>query len=787
MAFLRRHWPWLLLVLFPLLPLGKAVFTGQAIGPFDQIRHMAPWNGPEPGRPFDVLQADGALQFFPWRDMVFEAWSRGELPLWNPFQLAGTPLLANSQSAGFYPPHILMGLLHVPTPIAMALLAWFHLAWAALGVMALSRRLGASREGAAVAGVLFSGSAFMIAWTVLPSVISTCAWIPWALAAIYGLFERDENRGQIRSAALLAFSIAMMLLAGHLQFAFYGLLAAGLLLVARATGEMFGQSSGADTPKTATKPLVPLFLGVAGMLLGAGLAAPQILPVLEYSKFSHRRNVPSEEGYQAYVAGGIAPFELVGLVYPTATGLPSEFAPDAKPLGAYWPALVKQGANFAEGAIGIGPVALFGLIVLPWRRASKRLWIPIAGLGLFALLMALGTFVNKPFYFLIPGWSSTGSPGRIGVLFVMGACALAGVGLWRGEPNPKTDRLGGFAVLAISALTILAAFQVAGSFAPRFEGMDPALIGKLGAAASSRLALGIVGALSLCMLIGFLLEQKRKGALMSAFSVGFPAVAFGATFSGLWGGLIPVGAPLDKNVLAGQEHAPAGRAAFVNEPWELVVAAPALMPPNTASLLRIPDLAGYDSLLHRDTQLFLADVNGQDSAPPANGNIQFVKPSADPQKLGEAGVTVVYSQRPVFEKLTPQVIGEGLLRYSIPSSGRTTVIGRAESKPFPPAKVEDGFDHQTVTEFGPGLLVVKDRLIPGWNALIDGKPVEWDTSHPWKTPDGREVNLWRQVSLPPGEHKVEFRYDPPGMRTGFLLFLPCLVATGLLAYLGRRR
>lgn len=785
MPFLRRHWPWLLLVLFPLLPLGRAIFTGQAIGPFDQIRHMAPWNGPEPDRPFDVLQADGALQFFPWRDMVFEAWSRGELPLWNPYQLAGTPLLANSQSGGFYPPHVLMGLLHVPTPTAMALLAWFHLAWAGLGVMALSRRLGASREGAAVAGVLFSSSAFMIAWTVLPSVISTCAWIPWAIAAVYGLFPGAEKENEIpkpfHSAALLAFSIAMMLLAGHLQFAFYGLVAAGLMLVVRAMGEAFGQAKGTG------KPLTPFLLGILGLILGAGLAAPQLLPVLEYSKFSHRRNVPTEEGYQAYVAGGIAPFELVGLVYPTATGLPSEFAPDAKPLGAYWPALVKQGANFAEGAIGIGPVALFGLLMLPWRRASKRLWVPLAGLAVLALLMALGTVVNKPFYFLIPGWSSTGSPGRIGVLFVMGACALAGLGLWRGEPNSRSERVGGFAVLGVSALTILAAFQIANSLAPRFEGMDPALISKLGAAASSRLALGVVGAFLVCALVGFLLEQRRKGALVSMLSAGFPVVALGATFSGLWGGLIPVAEPLNKSVLASVGHEPGVRAAFINEPWELVIAAPALMPPNTASILRISDLAGYDSLLHRDTQLFLADVNGQDSAPPANGNIQFVKPSADPQKLGDAGVTEVYSQRPVFKDLAPQTVGEGLLRYLIPSSGRALVIGREESKPFPPAKIEDGLDHQTITEFGPGLLVVKDRLMPGWRASIDGKPVEWDTSNPWKGPDGREVNLWRQVALPPGEHKVEFRYDPPGLRSGFLLFLPSLAGVGVLAFLGRRR
>ncbi|MFX9069623.1 hypothetical protein ABTN30_20170, partial [Acinetobacter baumannii] len=87
----------------------------------------------------DVLQADGVLQFYVWRDMVFDAWGKGQIPAWNSYQLAGTPLLANSQSAAFYPPHILMGLLHVPTAMAMTLLAWFHLFWAGLGCYFLSR------------------------------------------------------------------------------------------------------------------------------------------------------------------------------------------------------------------------------------------------------------------------------------------------------------------------------------------------------------------------------------------------------------------------------------------------------------------------------------------------------------------------------------------------------------------------------------------------------------------------------------------------------------------------
>ena len=69
-AAIKRFWPIIFLALLPLIPLSKVILSGEAIGPFDQIRQMAPWNGAKPSQPWDVLQADGVLQFFVWRDLV---------------------------------------------------------------------------------------------------------------------------------------------------------------------------------------------------------------------------------------------------------------------------------------------------------------------------------------------------------------------------------------------------------------------------------------------------------------------------------------------------------------------------------------------------------------------------------------------------------------------------------------------------------------------------------------------------------------------------------------------
>ena len=259
MPRLGRFWPFAFLFALPLLPLWRVVFFGEAIGPFDQLRQMAPWNAKASEKPWDVLQLDGVLQFYPWRDMTFQAYQHGHLPLWNPYELGGTPLLANSQSGGFYPPHVLAGLLHLPTPLAIALLAWFHLGWAGLGVYLLARRLGATKTGASLGGASFTLSAFMLSWTALSSVIATVSWIPWLFASILWLFQAPSRR----AFAILAVSTGMMLLAGHLQFCAYGLLGGAFLGLWQALASRN------------VKVSLSAFLAVA---LGCAIAAPQVIP-----------------------------------------------------------------------------------------------------------------------------------------------------------------------------------------------------------------------------------------------------------------------------------------------------------------------------------------------------------------------------------------------------------------------------------------------------------------------------------------------------------------------------
>ena len=755
---MRRYWPILLLALVPLIPLWRTVFAGEAIGAFDQIRQMAPWNADAPQRPWDVLQADSVLQFYPWRDLVFDAWSKGEAPLWNPYQLAGTPLLANSQSAALYPLHIAAGLSGVPTAPAMTLLAWFHLFWAGLGVYVLCLRLGGPRLGAVFGGVSFQLSAFMVSWTALPSVITTSAWIPWCIWATYGAFgfggpsegasRADKHRFAFRNVALLALCTGMLLLAGHLQFAAYGLMAVVLiaiwLLLYPVERFPFGRRA------------FPALACVVALALGACLAAPQLLPVLRYGEYSHRQNTPTEEGYKGYVSLAIG-IETISILFPDMVGSPdrrsSKLVPPYPPapeddLSQYWPALNRQGANFAETAIGISPLilamALLGMRLRPRRQDGMVL------VGLIALLLAVGTPLNRLLYFYFPGWSSTGSPARISVLFVLAACVMAGTVVFaEALADKKRVRNALLAAMGLGGLFLaVGGFLLPGMVKNRF---DPSfdMSEYVRAAIQPHLSLGLASLLATGLVFYAFSRSTRAGAwALLGVAIVLPSLQYAAT-------LVPSGVPLAKI-----EGPKSERIAVVNEPWELIAAAPANLPPNTATLSRIHDIGGYDSLLHKDTKAVLDGINGADSAPPANGNMMFVKPSLESRKLAEAGVSQVWTPQPLPSLGQPNSMEGGLGRYTVSGPGRIELVpsGRILGEPAAPVIQAEGFGWIRIKATGPGRLILRDRNMPGWTAEVGGKTAKL------------EGTTWLEVELPLGEHTVVFDYDPPGMRTGFILF-----------------
>ncbi len=749
---MRSRSYWWLLFLIPVIPLWRALFMGDVIGPFDQLRTMAPWNAAAPRQPWDVLQADGTLQFFVWRSLVFDAWSHLHVPFWNPYELAGTPLLANSQSGALYPLHIVLGLLHVPVGLAITLLAWFHLSWAGLGSYRLARRLGADEAGGLLAGVSFSLSPFLVSWTALASVITTVCWIPWALSFLHDVLDRESPDGQLkvplRSAAVLAGCVAMMVLAGHLQFVAYGFIALTIYGVVKLIE---------------SRAWTRIGYAVLGAAVGLMIALPQLLPVLNYSQFSHRRNTPSEDGYAGYSASAIQTWELGNLVNPMGLGDPrTEMS--QMPISTYWPSIVKRGANFAESAVAPGAVCLAALCVFIATRRRMKGAMPLALVGLVALLMATGTGVNRLLYFGFPGWSSTGSPGRAIVLFVMAVGVLGGVAVkyltpdTRAIPNPRPIQFGAVVFVFLTAMTM--ALGMKGAVPP--EGLDKEIFQQVVGAASANgtLLTLFIAIIAIQPVIFVSFRRTLRGGTLS--SMIFPAAALVIALLSGTANLIMSGKPLDVPRADTTE-----RIAILNDPWDLMMAAPAALPPNLAALGGWHELGGYDSLLHRDTAGLIKDVDGEDPFPQANGNMVFVKPRFDPAKLADAGVTQIWRRGSQPGNLPP--IGT-IQRDVLPGPSRASV----ENDPKRAHITSEGWNELTVNATGPGHLVVRDRLMPGWTATVDGKATDIAGS------------MWRELELPTGDHTVQFSYVAPGYATGLAIGLVGFLVWIALLLISRR-
>ena len=212
----------LVLVLF----YGEALLGGRVLLPLDSLRGEPPFQELAPTEPHgNLIQGDLLFLVHPLRIEVRRALVAGEWPLWSPRLGAGIPLLADPQAQALQP--LTVAALALPPPAAPGAVAALRTLVALVFTFLLLRRLEAGR-GPALAGALAYGlGGFLQLWLGWP-LANTAALLP---AALYALVLAGE-RGARRDWALLAGSLAALLVAGHPETVLYGLaLVAGLALL----------------------------------------------------------------------------------------------------------------------------------------------------------------------------------------------------------------------------------------------------------------------------------------------------------------------------------------------------------------------------------------------------------------------------------------------------------------------------------------------------------------------------------------------------------------------------
>ncbi len=407
-----------------------------------------------------VLAAGDAFAYFtPYRDYANAALRSGQIPLWNPYLFLGVPFLANPQSAVFYPLH--WPFIFLPAAASLEASLALHLWLAGLGAAVYARRV--ARLGwlaALTAGFLFSLGGYFGARAGQINQASAAAWLPWLLALLEASAPRWRLSPGNRPAravrwlafAALAAAVALQLLAGHTQSSFINL--AGLMLAALWPGiaallialwSMIRRQPAALDRGALLAAAGRGGLALGAVLLGALLAAVQLLPTLELSGLSIRSGGLS---LREAVSFSLQPRGLLLTLLPSyGENLAGRFATPA--YGEY------------VAYVGVAGLLLAALGLIRGRRSLASPWGLAAALALTGFALALGAY--NPLYLglvkLAPGFDLFRAPARWMLLYTLGVSLLAGYGVaalpgLRASP-PRLPRVHGRGRWVVALLTLL--------------------------------------------------------------------------------------------------------------------------------------------------------------------------------------------------------------------------------------------------------------------------------------------------------------------------------------------
>jgi hypothetical protein len=348
--------------------------------------------------------------------------------LWTQGMYSGYPIAADPQSLTWYP------VLHLFRFLGLDWNGFLISAYviASATCFLFVRRLTGSSLAGAFGGFVYGFSGVMLGHIGHFNQIHAAAWVPLAL---YGLHLTREGRyrpGAVVSTA----AFALMWLAGHPQVPVYtaylalALVAGGLLI---------------DRPPPA---VIVRRLGWSafGVLVGLGIAAVSILPMIELGELSRR----SVSNWELYISKALPPWQLLAIALPFAFG--GVWSGGEMPV----PYFGLGGPAENTGYVGLLPLALAlaAPFVLVTYRREARLWFVIT---LFAVLLCLGAATPVgTLFFYVPGYASFRVPARH--LFVVSVCLASLSGLAFAE---LTRRREGWGTLAGSVIATLALVGIA--------------------------------------------------------------------------------------------------------------------------------------------------------------------------------------------------------------------------------------------------------------------------------------------------------------------------------------
>ena len=739
--------PAVALFLLPLAVYHRALTPGWVIGDLDLLFYMVPY-----------------------RAYLVQAWGAGDwLPLWNSHIFLGAPFLANIQGSPLYPQNFLLALM--PVPLGIDWLVAVHVGIAGAGMyLYCLKALRLRRAGSMVAGLVLMFGALMFSHVGHFNLMNTLAWTPWAMLAT----DRAAVSPTPARLAALSVVIALVILAGHTQLAYYTL----LLVMGVGAARLWTIAVRRRLPLQALKTVV-LLAGSIG--LGVALTAVQLIATLELAGLSIR-------------AGGLTHDAASSYSLPIQ-GFVGDLLPDYA---------AEHQSEFAT-SVGAAVLPLMALaLVMRWRRPRVFIW---ALLGLLGLVVAFGPRAKLYdfLYVLLPGFNSFRVPARALVFATIAAAVLSGYGVLTAQQLAQAwrrPRLRPAVVSASATATVVAAIPIATAWLvllagnpqhgplkvfPPLQVQNLATMAGFAVAATAVLGAGLMwhrAVLGLLPVVVFVDLVLLAGHTYPMNPVPDQVLAAPAMTASLFPhslderhlSLVPIDAGFQP-----ASAVPAGLSPIDQAKYEWLLRQEEAQAPNLSLMEGTLDADGYDGgvLPLRSYITFRAPLLPPGGANPPDFMTRLVTSRVqDPGWLDLTGVTTVVT----VAGNDPNQSGSNRL---VPVAHVGNLVAWRVSGPLPArAHLENGRAAHILSDTGErvvvrlpdgasGRLILADTYYPGWIASVDGRTVSIQ----------RYAGYLRAVDLPPNATEVVFEYRPSWLLPGMLVSGTALLVTLVLLVL----
>ncbi len=725
---------------------------------------------------------DLGAYFYPLRLSVAESIKSGELPLWDRRLAQGFPLMAAFQPGVFYPLHVLLAV--VPFFLSIRLLFIVHFIIAATGAYKLVRYWQYPSSIAAIGALMFSLGGTVVSLTNLLNHFQSAVWLPWVILTWEQLLRAPSWR------RLLIFSIvlALQFLAGSPEFFAMSM---GLVV-------LDGLRMRSRNNQLSLQRVIGLLMGA--LLLVAGLTMVQTLATGELFLNSRRQQlIATGESIQ----WSLNPVNLLNLLL-----LTTEIDPSS---GNGVRFILSNEPSFFVNYY-MGSVSLLGVCLWAYYSAWREKLI-LSFLTVGFLILAFGDYT--PVYPLLVqhfAWvSAFRFPEKLFFLVhaVLLFITIKGLG-YLAEQNVRRTKQSAIILAAVCVLwTALYLFVLGGA---DFVGDKIAQLNRLAAPSApsanavasllTNLERQILLTVAIALLFYIASLKQLKSSLVTTVLVG---VVFADLLSANKGFLFSVPPKLILGTptvtIPGKNED--GRIFYYPSPGDLhpssllIKGRPAFQEavalwyrnllPNAGIFYGFEYMQEIDALGRRSYTNFLSFANGIDPTAQIRllraFNVGYV---VSFRELSISGLTLVHRYPEHYSwlyKIDRPVPRAYIVNKSLVEKDSMRTLHRLSDSQFDPrAEVlldreipihpKGYFESKTrilnyqnslvtiETETNDdGILVFLDSHYPGWKAYVDGK----------ETAIARANHFYRAVRVPPGRHRVEFKFEPYVFKIGLII------------------